>query len=85
MNVRERIPQERQEEELVRLRQLCQAEILEPYPTQRVTKAGAIVDVSIISTALVNESGQMYAIATTERVSAARIDQDMDFQNDKQA
>ena len=85
MNVRERIPPERQEDELVRLHQLSQAEILEPYTTQRVTKAGAIVDVSIISTALVNESGQMYAIATTERVSAARIDKDMDLQNDKQA
>jgi len=67
MNVRDRIPQGRQEDALARLHQLSQAEILEPYSTQRITKAGTIVDVSIISTALVNESGQMYAIATTER------------------
>jgi two-component system CheB/CheR fusion protein len=49
---------------------LSRAEILEPYLTQRLTKAGAVVEVSIISTALVNEAGEMYAISTTERVKA---------------
>jgi two-component system, chemotaxis family, CheB/CheR fusion protein len=47
---------------------LSQAEVLEAYRTQRLTKTGKIVEVSIISTALVDEAGQMYAVATTERV-----------------
>jgi two-component system CheB/CheR fusion protein len=44
-----------------------QADILEPHYTQRMTKDGAVVEVSLISTALVNEAGQTYAMATTER------------------
>jgi len=67
MNVRDRIPQELRKEALSILHQLSQAEILEPYHTQRITKEGTVVDISIVSTALVNEAGRMYAIATTER------------------
>jgi len=67
LNVRDRIPEGLRAEALAMLAQLSRAEILEPYLTQRLTKAGAVVEVSIISTALVNEAGQMYAIATTER------------------
>jgi len=67
MNVRDRIPEGLRKEALATLAQLSRAEILEPYLTQRITKAGAVTEVSIISTALVNEAGQMYAIATTER------------------
>jgi two-component system CheB/CheR fusion protein len=74
MNVRDRIPEELREEALATLRQLSRAEILESYRTQRITKAGAVVEVSIISTALVNETGQMYAIATTERAKGLAID-----------
>jgi hypothetical protein len=32
-----------------------------------LTQAGAVIEVSMVSTALVNEAGLMYAIATTER------------------
>ena len=67
MNVRDRIPQGRQEEALAKVRQLNEAEILEPYRTQRITKDGAVLDVWMTATALLNEAGQMYAIATTER------------------
>jgi two-component system CheB/CheR fusion protein len=67
MNVRDRIPEGLREEALAEVHQLSRAEILKPYHTQRITKAGAVVEVSITSTALVNEAGQMYAIATTER------------------
>ena len=44
-------------------------QLLEPNAPrgQRLTKAGAVLEVSIISSALVDEAGQMYAIATTER------------------
>jgi two-component system CheB/CheR fusion protein len=67
MNVRDRTPPALREQALVRVHQLSQAEILEPYRTQRITKDGAVVEVWLTSTALVNEAGQMYAIATTER------------------
>ena len=67
MNVRDRIPQELREGALATLRQLSRAEILKPYRTQRIKKDGAVVEVSIVSTALMDEAGQMYAIATTER------------------
>ena len=68
LNVRDRIPPQRHEQELGKVSQLGLAEILEPYRTQRITKDSAIVEVCVTSTALVNEAGQMYAIATTERI-----------------
>jgi two-component system CheB/CheR fusion protein len=53
--------------------QLSRAEILEPYRTQRIVKDGTVVEVSIISTALMNAAGQMYAIATTERAIGSKM------------
>jgi two-component system CheB/CheR fusion protein len=41
--------------------------VLEPYATQRKRNDGTVVNVWITSTALINETGQVYAIATTER------------------
>jgi two-component system CheB/CheR fusion protein len=67
MNSRDLIPEGLREEALAKMNQLSQAEILEPYRTERITKEGAVLEVSMISTALVNEVGQVYAIATTER------------------
>ena len=68
MNVRDSIPPELREQALVTLKQLSHAEILQPYLTRRMNKQGAVIAVSIISTALINESGNVYAIATTERL-----------------
>ena len=70
MNVRERIPPALREIALATLHQLSQAEILDPYRTERLNKQGQVIAVSIISTALVNDSGEVYAIATTERTFA---------------
>ena len=67
MNVCDRIPQPLRENALAKLVQLSRGGILEGYCTQRLTNQGAVVDVTIISTALLNEAGQIYAIATTER------------------
>lgn len=67
MNVRDRIPEGLRKDALARLVQLGKAQILEPYRTQRLAKDGTGKEVSIISTALVNEAGQVYAVATTER------------------
>ena len=68
MNVRDLIPEGLRKEALSRVHQLSRAEILAPYNTQRITKAGGLVEVWLTATALLNEAGQMYAIATTERV-----------------
>jgi len=70
MNVRDRIPAALRAEALDKVHQLGQAEILEPYCTQRIAKGGATVDISMVATALLNETGEMYAIATTERARA---------------
>jgi two-component system CheB/CheR fusion protein len=67
MNVRDRIPPELREAALATLTRLSQAEVLEPYDTQRLTKAGKTINVTLVSTALIHETGQIYAVATTER------------------
>ncbi len=74
LNVRERIPVALRASELSKTKQLGEAEIIEPYRTQRLTKAAKTVEVWITATALMNESGQMYAVATTERASRAPSD-----------
>jgi len=67
MNIRELIPESRRAEELAVVRQLCRTELLESYRTQRVAKDGRIVEVWLTATALMNETGEVYAISTTER------------------
>jgi two-component system CheB/CheR fusion protein len=67
MNVRDRIPKALQDSALAKVRQLSQSQTLKPYATQRLTKGAQVMEVTLTSTALVNDAGQMYAIATTER------------------
>ena len=67
MNALERIPPAQHLNALARIHALSQAKTLEPFRTQRLTKDGAIVDVSITATALLDEAGQVYAISTMER------------------
>jgi two-component system, chemotaxis family, CheB/CheR fusion protein len=69
MNVRMRIPKVLQEKALAQVRQLSGAQTLAPFSTQRLTKDGRVLDVDLTATALLDETGQMYAIATTERAS----------------
>ena len=66
-NIRELIPEGGQDEALAVVRQLSRAAVLQPYHMERIAKDGRIVRVSLTATALVNESGAAYAIATTER------------------
>jgi len=73
MNARERIPKSLQKDALLKEYELSQSEILEPFRTQRLTKSGAILEVWITATALLNEDGQMHAIATTERASPKEL------------
>ena len=74
MNIRDFIPVGLREESLIKTQQLGCAEILEPYRTQRIAKDGTIMEVWMTCTALVNESGQVYAIATTERTRGLKLD-----------
>ena len=69
MNIREVIPAERRNEEMARVQELYRNDILEPYRSQRIAKDGAAVEVWLTATALLNEAGLVYAIATTERAS----------------
>jgi two-component system CheB/CheR fusion protein len=68
MNIRDTIPEELRKDALAKVQRLGMAEVLAPYPTQRLTKQGEIIEIWMTATALLNEAGQMYAIATTERV-----------------
>jgi two-component system, chemotaxis family, CheB/CheR fusion protein len=67
MNIRALMTKDDQEQKLADLRQLCLSGGLDPQLTQRVTKDGRILQVSLIVSPLVNEAGEAYAIATTER------------------
>ncbi len=71
MNVRDRIPKAQQVQALSRVRELSEAAVLAPYQTQRLAKDGRILEVSLTSTALINETGDVYAIATTERLGVS--------------
>jgi two-component system CheB/CheR fusion protein len=68
MNVRNRIPQNNKANELAIISKLAKSQILKPYKTQRITKNNTILDIWLTSTALIDENGEMYAIATTERI-----------------
>lgn len=69
MNIRDTIPDDIREETLKKALQISRAETLEPYRTQRLTKDGRIIEIWMTASALVNEAGKMYAIATTERIN----------------
>ena len=67
MNASDRIPEPLRMDALTRIHSLSRFDVLEPFCTERFTKDGAVVEVWLTASALVNEAGQMYAIATTER------------------
>lgn len=68
MNIRDLIPRAGQDEALAVVRQLSRDVVLQPYEMERIAKDGRVLRVSLTATALVNDSGEMYAVATTERV-----------------
>jgi two-component system CheB/CheR fusion protein len=65
MNIRDMQPEYRREEERSTARHLSQTKIPESYRSQRITKDGGILEVLLISTALVDQAGEVYAISTT--------------------
>jgi alkylhydroperoxidase/carboxymuconolactone decarboxylase family protein YurZ len=48
-----------------KLHQLVQTEVRERYPDKRRAKNSAVLEIWMKATALMNETRQMYAIATT--------------------
>jgi two-component system CheB/CheR fusion protein len=67
LNIAKLVPEDLQMIELSRIKQLSQKEILEAYQTKRLTKDGSVINVWLTATGLINQSGEVYAIATTER------------------
>jgi two-component system CheB/CheR fusion protein len=68
-NIHELIPEGELEKYDQQLQQLINKNELKAYRTQRIAKDGSIVKIWLTATALVDETGQMYAIATTERMA----------------
>jgi len=67
MTIHDMTPENLRAEALSVVRRLVKTDVLEPYRMQRFAKDGRIVEVWLTATALLNEAGQVYAIATTER------------------
>jgi two-component system CheB/CheR fusion protein len=67
MNISALVTDESREKSLATVQQLSRAEVLEPAKIERRAKDGRILEVQVTATALINDTGQVYAIATTER------------------
>jgi len=59
------------EEALDKTLQLMKGEVQAPYQTQRITKERQVVEVLMTATALVDETGRIYAVSTSERLAQA--------------
>ena len=68
MNEAQRVPPELRQIELERLASLCHTETLDPLQSRRLNKSGEALEVSLVATALYDDSGRIYAISSTERV-----------------
>jgi two-component system CheB/CheR fusion protein len=67
MNIRDLMPESEREQALATLQQQSGAGVLEPQRQQRIAKGGRTLQVLVIACPLVNDTGETYAIATTER------------------
>jgi two-component system CheB/CheR fusion protein len=68
MSIHDLIPEDHRTEALAIVQRLARNEVLETYRAQRIAKDGRIVEVWLTATALVNDAGELYAVATTERM-----------------
>lgn len=67
LNSRDRIPEDIQQEAREQLIQASKSSLLSPLLTKRLHKNGTLINVSVVASALTDESGKTYAISTTER------------------
>lgn len=71
MNIRELTPVGEREQAFAAILQQCQSGTMEPLRINRIAKDGRTVPMSVIVSALVNDAGETYAIATTSRRAAS--------------
>ncbi len=69
MNFYDIVPKSLQAETMARRKKLGLDEAIQPYRSRRMHKSGRILDVSVVATAMKDQSGAIYAISTTERVT----------------
>lgn len=67
MNIINIIPNDQISRHLEYLKRIGSNEKLEPFETQRVTKDGRTLDISVVFTCLMDDSGVIDSVATTER------------------
>jgi two-component system, chemotaxis family, CheB/CheR fusion protein len=67
MQSKNRIPKELQEKDIKKIAELCNSKILQTYKTKRLKKDGSIINIHIVSSALIDKDENTYAITTTER------------------
>ena len=72
MNICDRVPVAKRPKVMKLINKLANSRVLKPYRTQRLTKAGKEMDIWLAATALVDDEGKLYAIATTERATISR-------------
>jgi two-component system CheB/CheR fusion protein len=76
MNVRDMLPKAKWPEHKRLMARLKAGELVEPFKTQRLCRDGREISVWLVASALLNEVGGAYAVATTER--------DLSIMNNKQ-
>ena len=74
MNIRSLIAVDQRAAASAVVARLIQSEVIQPFRTQRLGKDGEIVEISLTATAMVNESGEVYAIFTAEREAKEHSD-----------
>jgi two-component system CheB/CheR fusion protein len=72
MNIRALVPEQDRDLAVARVSAIANGQgQLEPYRARRLARSGRLIDVWLTATALVDASGEPYAIATTERAAGA--------------
>lgn len=66
MHIHDMIPEELRHEALAKAQELSIAKSIKPYDSKRIHKDGTVLEVTITTTALLDEAEAIYAIATKE-------------------
>ena len=71
MNIHNLIPSDKRRAEIARLEKPIQSSLSDPFRTERIAKNGEILQIWLTTTALFNQSGEIYAYASTEHLTGA--------------
>jgi two-component system CheB/CheR fusion protein len=69
----DRLPHALRDDEHKRLARIAGIEPIQAHRSQRLTKSGRLLEVSVVASNLLDESGAIYAIATTERAFSGEL------------